>query len=162
MKRPEKEKPSRKIVPFHNMEPFFRTGWPEFDRTFELLSRDFGHTFPTFRPSLSPISSFPYDVVDEGDKFIVKAEMPGVNKEDVKLNLTENSIEIYVHHEEAEEETKKNYLRRERRTISHQRSFSFPEKVDPSKSKAKLENGILKIEVPKVTPKSKSTSVAVE
>jgi len=167
MSNPKKIKPSHKIVPSHSMEPSFRTGWPELDRVFDVLSRDFDRAFPTFplvRSPFTSISSFPYDMVDEGDKFVIKAEMPGVNKEDIKLNLTENNIEISAEHREAEEETKKNYLRRERREISYQRSFPFPERVDPSKTKAKLENGILNIEVPKVTPtpQPKSTSVPVE
>lgn len=167
MKKLKKSRPTHNDGPPYHIEPFFRTGWPEITRMFDFINRDFDRVFPnlpTLKSHFESILSFPYDILDEGDKFLIIADMPGVKKEEITLNLTENNVEISVKHIEAEEETKKNYLRKERKEISHQRSFPFPEKVDPTKAKAKLENGVLRIDIPKLTPtpQPESTSVPIE
>ncbi len=102
--------------------------------------------------------------MDEGDKYVINADMPGVQKEDIKLNVTDNAIEISAQHKEEEEEKKKNYVRKERKEVSYYRTLSIPEKVDSLKAKAKMNNGILNIEIPKTTPtpKPKSTSIPVQ
>jgi HSP20 family protein len=160
MDKPKKET-SEQIV------PFWHQNWGELDRVFDNFRRDFERSFTSFpvltMPSL-PASSLTCDIADEGDRYVITTDVPGVSKEDVKLNVSDSTIEISAEHEEAEEEKKKNYLRKERRSFSYNRTLPMPEKIDSSKAKAKLNNGILTVEIPKVhpTPKPKSTSIPVQ
>jgi HSP20 family protein len=110
------------------------------------------------------MSSLSCDVMDEGDKYVIKAEMPGVKKDEIKLNVFDNSVEISAQHKEQEEEKKKNYLRKERSEISYYRTLPLPEKVVSDKTSAKLTDGVLNITIPKAvpTPKPKSSSIQVQ
>jgi HSP20 family protein len=104
------------------------------------------------------------DIVDEGDKFHINVDLPGVKKDEVKLNVTDNSIEISAEHKEQHEEKKKNYIRKERKELAYHRTLPLPERVFSSKASAKLNNGILTIEIPKATPtpKPKSATIPVQ
>ena len=102
------------------------------------------------------------DIVDEGDKFHINVDLPGVRKDEVKLNVTDNSIEISAEHKEQQEEKKKSYIIKERKEISYHRTLPLPEKIVSSKASAKLNNGILTIEIPKTTPKPKSATIPVQ
>ena len=96
----------------------------------------------------------PLDLVDSGNKYKVIAEVPGVLKNDLEVNITENTISICG---ETKKETKKEdegYLRRERSYSTICRNINFPEEVDPNKAEATLKNGILEVEVHKKEPTS--------
>lgn len=161
------DKLPKKSEPSNEVSPYWRTGWLEMDRVFDNFRRDFERSLSMFPhigiPSL-PVSAMSCDIVDEGDRFAINANMPGVNKDEVKLNVTENAVEISAQHKEEEDEKKKNYVRKERREISYYRTLTLPEKVSPTKAKAKMNNGILNIEIPKLTPtsKSKGSSIPVQ
>ena len=161
MDKPKKSEPSDQP-----MVPFWRQNWTELDRVFDNFRKDFERSlwFPAMTfPSLS-VSSLSCDVVDEGNRYVITTEVPGVSKEDVKLNVSDNTVEISAEHKEEEEEKKKNYLRKERKSVSYHRALPLPEKVDSSKAKARLNNGILTVDIPKVnpTPKPKSTSIPIQ
>lgn len=151
----------------HQITPFWRQGWTDLDRIFDNMKRDFERSFSTLPVLTIPpihISSPSCDIADEGDRYVVNADMPGISKEDVKLDVSDNTLEISAEHKEHEEEKKKNYVRKERRYLSYHRTLPLPEKVDSTKTKAKLNNGILTIEIPKLnpTPKPKTTQVQVQ
>lgn len=161
MDKPKRSETSEQIT------PFWRQSWTELDRVFDNFRRDFERSLASFPvltvPTLS-MSSLSCDVADEGDRYVITTEMPGVSKEDIKLNVSDSTIEISAQHKEEEEEKKKNYLRKERKAVSYHRTLPLPEKVDASKAKARLNNGILNVEIPKVspTPKPKSTSITIQ
>jgi HSP20 family protein len=148
--------------------PFWRQSWGELDRVFDNFRRDFERTLSSFPVAnltqISAASSVSCDVLDEGDHYVINAELPGVSKEDIKLNVSDNNVEISAEHKEETEEKKKNYVRKERRAFSYHRSLPLPDKVDSSKSKAKMNNGILTVEIPKVTPtpKPKSNNIPIQ
>lgn len=141
--------------------------WSEVDRAFDNFRRDFERSFMSF-PTISP-SSMPKlpnascDVIDEGDKLIVKVDIPGVKKKDIELNVTDNSVEISAEHKEEEQEKRKNFLRKERSEVSYYRTLPLPEKVISSKAKATLTDGVLNISIPKTipSPKPKKKSVPI-
>jgi HSP20 family protein len=146
-----------------SITPFWH-GWPELDRVFDNFRRDFERTFATFpvaMPSLPSISTTSCDIVDEGNRFVVNVDLPGIKKNEVKLNVSDNTIEISAEHKEEEEEKKKNYVRKERREVSYHRTLPLPEKVVSSKATAKLNNGVLSVEIPKVTPTPKPKSAFI-
>ncbi len=143
--------------------------WPDLDRTFENFRRDFERALGSFPAITMPnmprvVPNTHCDIVDEGNKLIVKVDVPGVNKKDIDLNVTENAIELSAEHVEEEEEKKKNFLRRERSDYSYYRTIPLPEKVVSNKAKAKLADGILNIVLPKATPtkRPKKNSIRVE
>ena len=159
------DKSQKKSETSSEISPYLKTGWLEMDRIFDNFRRDFERSlsmFPTIGiPSTSMVSC---DIVDEGNRFLVNANMPGVHKDEVKLNITENAVEISAEHKEEKDEKKKNYVRKERKEVSYYRILSLPEKVIPSKAKAKMNNGVLNIEIPKLTPmpKPKGSSILVQ
>lgn len=163
----EKKSKAKKSDTSTELTPFWRHDWPELDRAFDNFRRDFERTFTSFPiglPTFPSISSMSCDVVDEGDKFRVNVDLPGVKKDEIKLNVTDNSIEISAEHKEQEEEKRKNYIKKERKEVSYHRTLSLPERVFSSKASAKLNNGILTVEIPKTdpTPKLKSATIPVQ
>ncbi len=103
-------------------------------------------------------------MIDEGKQFRVRVDVPGVKKNEINLNVTDNSVEISAEHKQEKEEKKKNYLRKERREVSHYRTIPLSEKVVSGKVKAKLTDGVLTITLPKSkpTPVPKKKSVTVQ
>ncbi|MBI5697245.1 MAG: Hsp20/alpha crystallin family protein [Thaumarchaeota archaeon] len=144
--------------------PTWPLNWTSMDRVFDNFRREFEKSFSSF-PTLptSEISSLSCDIADEGDKYVIKAEMPGIKKDEVKLKVFDNSLEISGQHKEEEQEKKKNYIRKERSEVSYYRVIPLPDKVISNKSQAKLTDGILTITVPKTSPtKPKSNSIQVQ
>ena len=101
------------------------------------------------------------DVIDEGNQFRIKMNAPGIKKNEIKLNVTDNSVEVTGEHKE--EEKKKNYLRKERHSISYYQTIPLSEKILPDQVKAKLTDGVLDITLPKIkptpTPKKRSVNI---
>jgi HSP20 family protein len=99
-----------------------------------------------------------YELADRGDKFELQVEVPGIEKEKIDLKATKHSIEISGKHSEkteeerTEEEKGKRYLYTERLYRSFYRNVTLPEEIVPSKVDAKVENGVLKVDLPKKTP----------
>lgn len=163
----EKNPKTKKSDTSIEIAPFWRFGWPELDRVFDNFRRDFERTFASFPvglPTLPSISTMSCDIVDEGNKFRINVDLPGIKKDEIKLNVSDSTIEISAEHKEQEEEKKKNYVRKERKELAYHRTLPLPEKVVSSKATAKLNNGILTIEIPKTTPtpKPKSSTITVQ
>jgi len=144
--------------------PAWPINWPEWDRTFDNFKKDMEKTFASF-PSVSttslPKMHTSCDIIDEGKTLKITADVPGVKKNEIDLNVTENSIEIKAGHKEDTEEKKKNYLKKERSEVSYYRTLSLPDKVIPGRTKANLTDGVLSITLPKVTPTSKSSKKTI-
>jgi HSP20 family protein len=132
----------------------FRTSnWIDIDRSIENLRRDMEKAFSSF-PSISmpKMSQTSCDLIDEGNQFRVKMDVPGIKKNEVKLNVTDNSLEVSAEHKEESEEKKNNYLRKERNQVSYYRSLPLSEKIISGKVMAKLTDGVLDITLPKSKP----------
>ncbi len=100
----------------------------------------------------------------ETDKDVLATlEIPGVTKEDIDINVVDDSLEIKVEKkEELKEEGKKQGMYRlERRYGGYYRTMSLPENVDPDKIKATYENGVLELRMPKVKSRKKGGSIKV-
>ena len=92
------------------------------------------------------------DLADRGDRYELQVEVPGIEKEKVDVKATRHYIEISGKHSEKTEEKSKNYLYNERSYRSFFRRVPVPEEIVPSKVSAKMNNGILSVELPKKTP----------
>jgi HSP20 family protein len=94
------------------------------------------------------------DMVDRGDRYNLRLEVPGIDKDNIQLNATEDAIEISGEQseEESSEDKGYNYIYNERSYKSFYRSIPIPEEILPSKVTARMNNGILQIEIPKKDP----------
>ncbi len=90
----------------------------------------------------------PADVIDAGDELIVYVDVPGFSKENIKVKVTEDCIEIIA--KQSEEKTVSGtYLLRQRFRESLYKRIDLPVKVRPEQARARLENGVLEVRVPK-------------
>lgn len=90
------------------------------------------------------------DVEENGDSYVIKAELPGYKEDDVKITVDKHVLHISGEIDEKEKDGKdRKYLVRERRHESFERSFSLPEGLDESKIEASFNNGLLTITLPK-------------
>jgi len=96
------------------------------------------------------------DLVETDKEIVATAEMPGLEKGDIKINITENRLEISAETRHEEEKKEKDYVYRERRSGSYYRTISLPSSVDPDNAKASYNNGVLEIKMPKTEIKKKT------
>ena len=103
------------------------------------------------------------DMIDTGKEYKIKAEMPGVNKKDIEVNITPNNISICGETRTEIKEKDEGWIRRERNYSTICRTMMFPEEVNPDKADATLKDGILEILVTKKTPTTgKGRSIPVK
>jgi len=113
---------------------------------------------------VAPVREATVDLVDEGNRFVVHAEMPGVAKDNIDVALTKNGIEISAETDVETEDTEKNYVVRERVYSHIYKQLSFPEEVIPEQAESTFKDGLLKVSVPKKTiaPAPKKHKVTVK
>jgi HSP20 family protein len=93
--------------------------------------------------------AFHIDLEETDKSYVVKADLPGLNEKDIKVELNDNILTISGTREEKREEKNKNYHRIERFSGSFCRSIEIPREVDADKATASYKNGVLTIELPK-------------
>ena len=99
-------------------------------------------------------SGFNTDIQDTGKEYVLEAELPGFNKEDIHVDVQDGVLTISAKHEEKQDEKDEKsgkYVRRERRYGSYQRSFTL-DGVDAKNIQGAYENGVLKLTLPKEQP----------
>jgi len=89
------------------------------------------------------------DVVEENDKYLVKVELPGLDKKDVDIKVEDNILSISGERKEEKEEKETRYHRVERRYGSFVRSFRLPDTVNQNAIEASFKNGVLTVQLPK-------------
>lgn len=124
------------------LQPFFRRGWPEFE--------------PMFGGKMPKV-----DVIDRDEEIFVRAEMPGVTKDDLDVSLSDNMLTIRAKVQQEKKEEKGHYYRREMSRGEFQRSLRLPANVEGDKTKANFKDGILELVVPK-TPGSKRQTIKID
>lgn len=133
--------------PFQELETFRR----EMDRLFEDF---FGREWPLWRPAreiarvgvLTPA----IDMYDKKDEIVVKAEVPGLSKEDINLELAEGTLTLSGELKREEEVKEADYYCCERAYGKFSRTIELPTKVQTDKAEASFKDGILEIHLPKV------------
>lgn len=159
----EKEKARGEVAPYRPMR--MPSVLDEMDR---MMERFFGRTGPMWWPRLrwpeEVAMAFPsVDVFEDDDNVVVKAELPGVNKDDLDVNVEENTITISGEKKKEEKKEEKDYYRIERSYGSFKRSFSLPAEVESAKAKARFKDGVLEVTIPKSEKaKKKQIKVTVE
>lgn len=105
--------------------------------------------------TLAQGGTFPVDIKDTPDAVLVKAELPGINKEDIKVNFSNNLLTIRGERKKEEKEEGSNFLRIERSYGSFSRSFTVDIPVKQDGIKARYQDGVLEITLPKEEDKKK-------
>lgn len=110
------------------------------------LNRIFDNMLGEFHTGTNTKSWAPMvDVAETPDAFIIKAELPGVTAEDVKINMQNNVLTLYGNKNHEEKQEDKNYYRVERSYGAFERSFNFPSVVDSERITAEYKDGVLTI-----------------
>lgn len=103
------------------------------------------------------------DLFEEKDDIVVKAELPGMEKDNIEVNLTDHSLTIKGEKKKEEEIKEENYYRSERSYGSFVRTVELPKDVRADNVKAAFKNGILEVRMPKSEEaKAKENKVKVE
>jgi HSP20 family protein len=143
-----KAEPARALSPFGDLEKRFE----RMERIFEdFLGRPFGFQMPSLRPWAAAAEevSPSVDIFEEGNDVVVKAELPGMKKEDLEVNFAHGNLIISGEKKQEEKVEKKDYYRMERSYGAFTRSFRLPADVEGDKAKATFKDGVLQIRVPK-------------
>ncbi len=130
---------------------------------FDPFTSDFFKGFalrPVFRSGANA-AQLRLDVEEDDKAYTVKAEIPGVRKEDIKVSIDGNQVSISAEVKDEKEEKKGNkVIRSERYYGSVSRSFTLDENVDEAAAAAKYDNGILSLRLPK-KPGSKARQLTI-
>jgi len=102
------------------------------------------------------------DIVDEGEDLVALMELPGVNKDDIKVSTTADTLKVRVERKEEKEESDEDYFYRERRYGGYYRAISLPSEVFPDKVKASYKNGVLEVRMKKKVKTEEGKAIKVE
>ncbi len=136
----------------------------DMERLFEDVFEPFGRRH-RWLPRLSERDEIVpnVDMLDRKNEIVVKAQLPGVEKGDVDLAITKDSLTIKGEIKKEEEEKKENYYCSECTYGSFLRTIPLPAEIDTAKVKADFKNGVLKVKLPKLEEaKAKEVKVKVE
>ena len=128
----------------------------EFVDFYNLVDDFFASPFRSMRGE-----TFKLDVKEQDNQYLIEADVPGINREEIKISYSDDVMMISVERNEEKEDKAENYLHRERRVTSMKRSLNIPG-VNPQKIKAKLENGVLKVMAEKSEVQEHSYVIEVE
>jgi len=113
----------------------------EIERAFDMLGDQFG----------VDMGAVPVDVVDEGDAFVVHADLPGYDTDDIDVQLVdERELTVSASSSQERESADGQYVQRERRQQSLSRSVRLPEAVDEEETTASYDDGVLTVRLAKV------------
>ncbi len=157
-------------------EGYFPYRWrgglfPTFSEDMERMFDEFGprgwlrhwrHDFPSWERLMPFEGRTPrVDVIDRDEEVVIHAELPGVNKEDLDVSLTDDKVTIKGTSVHEETEEKGDYYRREMSRGEFVRTVLLPCEVDDSKAKATFKDGVMELVLPKVEP-TKRRRIKVE
>ncbi len=135
--------------PLREMEEMFRQYSPVLART---LPRN-GGDVSLWRPVA--------DISETDKEYVIKAELPAVKKEDVKITVEDGLLTISGERKQQQRQTNENEIRIERFYGTFSRSFVLPDNVDTDKIRAESQDGVLVVHIPK-TEQSKAKSISIE
>ena len=150
-------RPARTLSPLEEMdrmfENFFPRGW----------MRPFRREWPAWSELAAPFEGHmpKVDVIDRDDEVLVRAEVPGVEKDDLDVSVSDNSVTIKGNTRHEEKEEKGDYFRCEISQGSFARTVALPDYVDTQAAKAGFKDGVLELTLPKVE-KAKRRSIKID
>lgn len=146
-------RPTRLPSLFDEFDRMFPSAWPT--RAWPARWPDWSE-FANLQGRMPPV-----DVIDREKEVIVRAEVPGVSKDELDVTVTDSTLTLRGEYRKEEKEEKGEYYRSETCYGGFSRTLNLPADVDAAKAKAKFENGIVEITLPKVAA-TKRRSIKVE
>jgi HSP20 family protein len=137
----------------------------DFNRLMNRFERDFEDFWGTStklgreltskaQESIVPFTGIPsVDIEDQGKSYRLTVDLPGFKKEDIQVELTDDSITVNAKQTKSEEEQRKNYVRHERASQTYYRKIQLPEPIRPEDANGVLNDGVLEVTLPKMQPK---------
>ncbi len=144
-RRLAKRSRERELSPFREIDSIFE----DLDRT---LDRFFGRSPVQKRTRLGRRMPA-IDMRDRGDRFEIEAEIPGIDKDDIEIELRDESLVIQGETTEETKEEGEDFIRKERGHRSFYRELPMPDEIKEEEVNAELNKGILTIDLPKKEPK---------
>ena len=148
----QQAQPARALSPFEEMERLFDAFYPR------------GWMRPLFRDWPTPGEAGAFggkmpsvDVINRDKEIVIKAELPGVDKKDLEVSVTRNSVSIKGTTSHEEKEEKGDYYRSEISRGEYARTLSLPADIDEDKAMASFRNGILELTLPKLELSKRKT-----
>ncbi len=142
------------LIPFNTRNSLFNIGGIG-----NMLDDFFTESWPSSRSLIR--DTFKIDVEETEKEFLIHAEMPGINKDEINLDIQDGKLTISVSRTENTEEESKNYIHRERRMSSMARSVYLADAATDNIT-AKLDNGILTVTVPRQVKQINSTKISID
>jgi HSP20 family protein len=146
-------------------EPFKWDPFKELDDMSQRLNRMFGRPVARGEAGRDTLTSIDWapsvDISETDTEYVIKAEIPEVKKEDVKVTVEDGQLTIQGERKQEKEEKGKRFHRIERSYGSFMRSFDVPDNADESKAKAEYKDGMLTLTLPK-TEKAKPKALEVK
>ena len=164
MAKPEKERESRAVTPWRPFSEIARLD-REMESFFDQLL--FGRRDRRFLPEFwwpterLSIGALVVDVYEKKNEIVVKTELPGMSRDDIQINITDNVLTITGEKKEEGEVKEEDYYRRERTYGRFSRALELPKAVQIEKAQAIFKNGVLEIRIPK-TEEAKRKEIEVK
>ncbi|TNF98364.1 MAG: Hsp20/alpha crystallin family protein [Gammaproteobacteria bacterium] len=142
----EVSRPAHVISPFEDMDRWFQGFFPHgLMRPFRMGWPSWGELAVPFEGRMPKV-----DVIDRDDEVVVRAEVPGVEKDDLEISVSDNSVTIKGETKHEEKEEKGAYYRSEISRGAFTRTVVLPGIVATDKAKAKFKDGVLELTIPKI------------
>lgn len=123
-----------------------------------ILRRSFDSVFPEYVLEKETNGlTIPIDIKEFDDEYTVRVEVPGIKKEDIDIDLNKSYMTVSAKKQEEKEEKNKKYHKTEFAYGNYSRTVYFPHEIDVSKSEAHLNDGILRLDLPKLKSTEEET-----
>jgi HSP20 family protein len=130
-----------------------RNPWRNLSFLQDQINRMFWEAFPEPRGEEDEVclgTWYPsVDIHETDEAIVIQAELPGLEKEDIVIEIKENILTLKGERTEDRETKEENYYRQERRSGKFHRSFTLPAVIDPGNAVAKYKAGVLEVKIPK-------------
>lgn len=138
------------------------SGLSRIERAMNSMFSDFWRDFPPMTLIDGEMGGFPVDVIDQDDTVLVRAELPGVDKENIDITCSEDTVSIAVEKKEDRTIRGDSWVRRESSFGKAARIVRLESTVDPSRAEASLENGVLTVRIPKTGSSRRGHKVRIQ
>jgi len=137
-------------------EEFFEKYMRQFERLREEMEKQFARQFKQLNLIVPQV-----DITKENGELVIKADLPGMRKEDIEIAASPDQIEISAERQVEKEKRGKKFYRRERAQAAFYRALSLPVRIDPKSVKAEYKDGVLTIRA-KTKEEKKKVKVKVK
>jgi HSP20 family protein len=147
------EVPVEEVTEASSMEKKLEKGRSSAQKIFEDMINTFRDKQGDFEKAMSEYTAsggkIAMDVIETDDNIIIKTDLPGVKKEDVVIDLSEDSLEVMAIFEDESEFESENFIKKERRYGEAKRTVSITQPIKIEEASAKFDNGVLTVTIPK-------------